>query len=280
MIPTPVNKLGEVDIQAKIKRSSYVLFGDKDLKTLSPVKAKQQVDSFKASLASLPSLKKQQRNTKNTLPWPRKITHWEDLKELSLQGLQEEFLTHYTLIEDSEKRQATSTKSKKDGDEGEFTQANNDEIKKCAFCDPKVIQNQFVYKFGDFVCLYNFRPYTPGYHFMITPYLPLHVENWQDFSLQDVLQIDQLAQAIVKSIKQESGQDDVVLFIQNGLAAGMTVPHSHMHVLLRPNKVHYYAQLLLEATGNKRKGLTSEEMDPVKTKFKNHLDKFLTIPNE
>lgn len=106
---------------------------------------------------------------------------------------------------------------------------------------------------------------------MITPYLPLHVEDWQNFSHEDVMNIDRLAQALVREIKKESGRSDVILFVQNGMAAGMTVPHGHMHVLLRPSKLHLVSQVLLEISKHKRKGLTAEEMDPVKKKFNKRL---------
>lgn len=57
----------------------------------------------------------------------------------------------------------------------------------------------------------------------------------------------------------------------------MTVPHGHMHVLLRPSKLHLVSQVLLETSNHKRKGLTSEEMDPVKKKFNQKLSQSLEL---
>ncbi|MBX9621059.1 MAG: HIT family protein [Alphaproteobacteria bacterium] len=265
-----------LDIREKIERSSYFLFRTAPLKQLSPDDAKTKIKKLTPFIWDLLSngetLTNQKRIAKNTLPWSRKITHMEGLQEKILLALKEELFKRYSLLTSQgtsdEKLKSENTKGT---DEGEFTQEKVASIDKCAFCNPEVIQNQTVYKQDDFVVLYNFRPYTEGYHFMITPYLPLHVEDWQNFSHEDVMNINRLAQALVREIKKESGRDDVILFVQNGMAAGMTVPHGHMHVLLRPSKLHLASQVLLEISQHKRKGLTSEEMDPVKKKFNKKL---------
>lgn len=278
MIPASLSGKNQdlLDIRDKIERSSYLLFATAPLKQLTSDEAKTKIERltpfFWRLLSSGETLINQKRIAKNTLPWSRKIIHMEDLQEKILLALKEELFKRYGLftsqITKDEKLKSENTKST---DEGEFTQEKVASIDKCAFCNPEVIQNQLVYKQGDFAVLYNFRPYTEGYHFMITPYLPLHIEDWQNFSLEDVMHIDRLAQALVREIKKDSGRDDVILFVQNGMAAGMTVPHGHMHVLLRPSKLHLATQVLLEISKHKRKGLTSEEMDPVKKKFNQRL---------
>lgn len=289
MIPAALTgpKRDQFDIRDKIGRTSYFLFGEAKLKQLSPEDAKVKAEKLKNILTELQAqnhtLESQKRIAKNTLPWSREITHMKDLQEVILHELRRDLTERNALFVSEFLTNTTKTSKEKAedaGKDGEFTEGGEkDAIKKCAFCKPEVIKNQFVYKVGDFVALYNFRPYTPGYHFMITPYLPLHVEDWQNFSLADALQIDQMAQALVKALKVESGRDDVVLFVQNGMAAGMTVPHGHMHVLLRPSKLHLISQVLLEISNHKRKGLTSEEMDPVKTKFRKRLEELLPSSN-
>jgi diadenosine tetraphosphate (Ap4A) HIT family hydrolase len=271
-----------LDIREKIERTSYFLFGATPLKQLTPEDAKTKIGKLTPFIWELLSngvtLTNQKRIAKNTLPWSRKITHMEGLQEKIVLALKEELFKRYALFTSQDKKdEKLKSENTKSTDEGEFTQEKVASIDKCAFCNPEVIQNQMVYKQADFAVLYNFRPYTEGYHFMITPYLPLHVEDWQNFSHEDVMNIDRLAQALVREIKKDSGRDDVILFVQNGMGAGMTVPHGHMHVLLRPSKLHLVSQVLLETSNHKRKGLTSEEMDPVKKKFNQKLSQSLEL---
>ena len=274
----------ELDMREKISKSSHILFGDGALEQLNPQKAAIKIKKFKSLLSKLQAanhiLESQKRVVQNTLPWKRKTINYKGLQDLCLQSLKQELLNRQDLfIVDRGAHEGQNKEEASHGiqDGGEFTSAKAKviDIEKCVFCDPKVISKQFVYKFGDFLCIYNFRPYTLGYHFMVTPSIPLHIEDWQNFSLDDVLQIDQFSQAIIKAIKQESGRDDIILFVQNGIAGGMTVPHGHMHILLRPTKFHFLTQVLLEISGHKRKGLTAEEMAPVKEKFKERLQQLL-----
>lgn len=277
MIPAALKGLkhNQLDIREKIERTKYFLLGTDKLHSLNLKEAKDKVERLKTLLSELQAknhtLETQQRITKNTLPWTRRITHMQDLKQAILQELKGNLLNRQALLIPQTQKSIIikpSQQSLNNNNDGEFTEdVKESVIEKCTFCNPNVIKNQFVHKHGDFVILYNFRPYALGYHFMITPHHPLHIEDWQDFSLPDSLHIIQLAQAVVTAIKKESGRDDIILFTQNGLAAGMTVPHAHMHVLLRPSHLHLMAQVLLEISNHKRKGLTSEEMDPVKEKF-------------
>lgn len=278
MIPASLSGKNQdlLDIRDKIERSSYFLFATAPLKQLSPDDAETKIKSLTPFIWGLLSngetLLNHKRIAKNTLPWSRKIIHMEELQEKIIHALKEELSKRYGLLTSQvTKDEKLKSENTKGTDEGEFTQEKVVSIDKCAFCNPEVIQNQMVYKKDDFVILYNFRPYTEGYHFMVTPYLPLHVEDWQNFSHEDVMNIDRLAQSLVREIKKESGRDDVILFVQNGMAAGMTVPHGHMHVLLRPSKLHLASQVLLEISKHKCKGLTAEEMDPVKKKFNKRL---------
>ena len=274
----------ELDVKEKIERSAYVFFGDEKIKQLTPEDAmipKKQFENIFVSLRERDrTLKTQATILKNTLPWERRVTHIKDLEEVCLDNIKKELITRNGLLIDSYKLSSLQKEKKGEdtsGDGGEFTnsKAKLTSIKECVFCNPRIIDSQRVYEYGDFVCLYNFRPYTFGYHLMVTPRPLVHLENWQNLSLADVLHVDKFLQASVKAIKQESGREDIILFLQNGLAAGMTVPHGHIHILLRPTKLHLFTQVLLEITGHKRKGLTAEEMAPTKEKFRQRLKNLL-----
>lgn len=261
-----------VDLHDKVGRTSYVLFATPLSHHLTVKDAKAKVKRIKSALAGLKNkgrtLENQKRKDQNTLPWVRTLTNVDVLQQDVIQALQQELFAHHALLM-SHTRADVAKKQQQRAHRGTISSP----IKKCAFCDPKVINNQLVCKKGDFSVLYHFKPYTEGAHFMITPSSPLHVEDWQNFSFEDVLQIDSLAQTIVQELKKESGREDVIFFMQNGLAAGMTVPHGHLHVLLRPSKRHFISQVLLEISNHKRKGLTPQEMAPLKKKFKERLEK-------
>lgn len=276
----------KVDILVKLERVWYVLFGAGKELFFTPKQAKDKVEKFKAYAASLKNkgitLANQKRIVKSTLPWTRRLIHLEKLKQYCLKEFKREVVDAGDLFLDDPKLNQKSFESytkNSSHNEGEFTQVDEKalEITKCAFCNPKVIENQQVLTFGDFIGLYNFRPYTLGYHFMITPNVENHIENWQHLSLEDAVKADQFAQAFVKAIKKESGRNDVVIFIQNGFAGGMTVPHGHLHVLLKPPALRLITMILLELTGHNVDGirLNSDQLKLTREKFKALVEPFI-----
>jgi diadenosine tetraphosphate (Ap4A) HIT family hydrolase len=277
----------QVDILEKLERVWYVLFGVGPATFFTPLQANEKIEKINVFLTSMQhdgiSLASQKRIVKSTLPWNRKLIHLQKLKEYCFSEFHKELIKGEDLfLNNSPKHQKPPSLHLENSshNEGEFTQVDEEalEIKNCAFCNPKVIENQHVYTFGDFVGIYNFRPYILDYHFMVTPDPHHHIENWQYLSLEDTLKIDQLAQAFIKAIKKDSHRDDIVLFVQNGFAGGMTVPHSHLHILLRPSALRLITMNLLEVTGHDVDGikLTPEEMKPTREKFKNLVGQFLT----
>lgn len=277
----------QVDILVKLERVWYVLYEAGKETFLTPEQAKGSIEKIKGALKTMEekglSLASQKRVSKSTLPWSRKLIHLEKLKAYCLEEFQRELVNAHDFFLDNPQVDQRSSKETLKGpghNEGEFTQTNEDalEITKCAFCNPKVIESQQVITYGDFVGLYNFRPYILDYHFMITPNEKTHIENWQYLSLDDAVKADQLAQAFVKAIKKESDRNDIVLFIQNGFAGGMTVPHGHLHVLLKPPALRLIAMNLIEMTGPDVEGihLSAEQMKPTREKFKALVQKYIS----
>ncbi len=276
----------QVDILGKLERVWYVLYGAGKELFFSPKQAKDKIEKMQTYAASLKNrgatLSNQKRLVKNSLPWSRKLINLEKLKHYCLQEFQRELVEAQDLFLDNPKLDNSLVNHHpitESHNEGEFTQTEEKELEitKCAFCNPKVIENQQVLTSGDFVGLYNFRPYITGYHFMITPNMENHVESWQYLSLDDVVKADQLAQAFVKAIKKDSGRNDVVLFLQNGFAGGMTVPHGHLHVLLKPPALRLITMNLLEVTGHDVEGirLKPEQLKGTREKFKALVEEFI-----
>lgn len=284
MIPVSLKgpKYDETDTSEKFKRYSYFLFNEYGEEQINPQKAKEKIKKFISFIANTIKNKRTIKNKTisiNTLPWKQKISPLKNLKDLCLQNLEKELIKLHLLHKDFFNYSALKKRKIPyvTQNTGEFMGTANEliEIRNCAFCSPKVINSQHVYSYGDFSCIYNYRPLTPNYHFMIVP--RLHIEDWQHLSLSDVLQLDYLAQIVVKAIKQESKSDDVILYFQNGLAGGMTVPHTHMHILRRPTKVSFIAFTLTELTGHYVKGLTAEEMSIAIEKLKKRLQQLLSF---
>lgn len=282
MIPASLKgpQFDETDTSEKFKRYGYFLFNEYGGKQINPQEAKEKIKEFMLFFADIRKNKKTFKNQTiltNTLPWKQKISPLKDLKDLCIQNLEKELIKLHALHKEFYNYSASKKQkiSHVNQNTGEFTETENGviEIKNCAFCNPKVINSQHVYNYGSFSCIYNYRPLTPNYHFMIVP--RLHIEDWQNFSLHDVLQLDYFAQIVVKAIKQESKNDDIILFFQNGLAGGMTVPHIHMHILLRPTKIYFIAFTLTELTGHHVKGLTAEKMSAAIGKLKKRLQRLL-----
>ncbi len=268
----------------KLKRVWYALFGVGGENFVTSEEAKETILQFQKSIELAESqgktLENKTREVKNTLPW-NFITKWNpELREYCFTEVKDGLLKNQDLLMDTpekkstQEHQATDRKTHVDG-EFRFDKEQTSKIEKCVFCNPKIVGNQFVTQWGDFVSLYNYLPYTPGYHFMVLPASEFHLENWQNLSLKDAVHVDQFLQAYAKAIKKDSKRDDIIIFLQNGLAGGATVPHSHIHILLRPSKLFLMAMNLTEVTGNKLVGLTADEMAPIREKFHHLLEPFI-----
>jgi len=81
---------------------------------------------------------------------------------------------------------------------------------------------------------------------------------------------DQFAEAIqwaqnISFILEDT--QDLVWFCQNGPRAGQTTPHTHLHVLKRPDPVGFPIKILNDLTGNETKPVEEKDYQRNRKRF-------------
>lgn len=119
----------------------------------------------------------------------------------------------------------------------------------CAFCNPKVIENQMMIHFGKVILLMCYAPYVGSkVHFLILP--ARHREDWSDLEQEERYMIAKIVKHLTTSIQANCkiSQEEIITYVQNGIHAGQTIPHVHMHLLSTPALLPYlidvYGQML------------------------------------
>ena len=115
----------------------------------------------------------------------------------------------------------------------------------CPFCLPRVRDSAFC---GDerFLALYNIAPILPG-HSLVIP--RAHVASLLELSEVDLGAFVLFARRITRLLKRAFAADDFDWSIQDGISAGQTVPHLHLHIIPRhagdlPNPGDWYPALM------------------------------------
>lgn len=119
---------------------------------------------------------------------------------------------------------------------------------KCPFDDPEVIYKQLVLETKCFNLLTNIAPYSE-YHFLITPKIAINnndvtykhdyrIESWEFLTTEQRIEAYKLCLE-VSMILAYCSKQKTISFIHNGISAGQTVAHTHLHILTIPNKEKY-----------------------------------------
>ncbi|MFH1832070.1 MAG: HIT family protein [bacterium] len=107
-----------------------------------------------------------------------------------------------------------------------------DYSKPCAFCDPKVIQTHTFYEDDLVRGLCTHKPVVPG-HCMVV--VKRHIEKIEDATDQEFVAIGRLIKKINWAIQKINGPSAYQILQKNGIEAGQSVPHVHVHYI--PNLV-------------------------------------------
>ncbi len=108
-------------------------------------------------------------------------------------------------------------------------QIKNKLSENCLFCK-KEIANKSFYSSKQFRAIYNIAPILPG-HTLVIP--DSHYESLfelSDIELGDMMIFARKVTAVLKSVFQCEGFNWT---IQDGVSAGQTVPHLHLHIIPR-----------------------------------------------
>lgn len=138
----------------------------------------------------------------------------------------------------------------------------------CSFCSPEILKS-VIARDGDFLAVYNISPILPGHSLIIPRY---HVRSLLDLSDDEVSAMVRFSRMVVRNLMRIFSSDAFNWTIQEGAAAGQTVPHLHLHLIPRSDgdlsqPGDWYPRLLecesRHIDSEDRPRLTPEEIDQV-----------------
>lgn len=153
-------------------------------------------------------------------------------------------------------------------------------VETCVFCTKEVLNNSF-YKTEHFSAIYNIAPVLQG-HSLIIP--NNHYESLLDLSETELCEMMLLARKITQVLKTVFACDGFDWSIQDGVSAGQTIPHLHLHIIPRklddmPAGDEWYSKLkqtehqMLDS--KTRKKLNNTEFDIITTLLKQSAEAFI-----
>lgn len=99
----------------------------------------------------------------------------------------------------------------------------------CLFCRKEIIEKSF-YTTDRFSAFYNIAPILPG-HSLIIP--NAHYESLFELSDDELSEMMVFARKVTAVLKSFFNCDGFDWTIQDGVSAGQTVPHLHLHIVPR-----------------------------------------------
>jgi bis(5'-adenosyl)-triphosphatase len=120
----------------------------------------------------------------------------------------------------------------------------NQGIDNCLFCKKNIIEKSFSSTLR-FSALYNIAPILPG-HSLIIP--NTHHESLFELSDEELGEMMLFARKITSVLKTVFHCDGFDWTIQDGISAGQTVPHLHLHIIPRkpldmPESNEWYSKI-------------------------------------
>ena len=117
-------------------------------------------------------------------------------------------------------------------------------VENCIFCT-KAVRDKSFYSTRKFSAIYNLAPILPG-HSLIIP--NTHYESLIELSDQDLGEMMIFARKVTAVLKTVFNCDGVDWTIQDGVSAGQTVTHLHLHIIPRkpldmPESNEWYSKI-------------------------------------
>jgi bis(5'-adenosyl)-triphosphatase len=99
----------------------------------------------------------------------------------------------------------------------------------CAFCQADVQENNFA-ESENFLAVYNVAPILPGHSLVIPKW---HISSIMELSEQELCEMTVFARDVVTVLMKVFGDTAFNWTIQEGVEAGQSVPHLHLHLIPR-----------------------------------------------
>lgn len=133
-----------------------------------------------------------------------------------------------------------------------------DTLDSCPFCNPKVKEFSWL-KTNKIRVIYNAYPILPGHSLVLPKRHVTSLLELEDSELNELFQIARKAILVLLRVFEGEGFD---MSLQDGQAAGQTIPHLHVHIFPRKfgdllSDRNWHAQLL---DNQSRPRLADEEL--------------------
>lgn len=150
----------------------------------------------------------------------------------------------------------------------------------CPFCNEIIQRAQFA-ESDNFRAIYNRAPILPG-HSLVIP--KQHVESMMELTENELAEMMTFSRKVIRILFKTFQAQAFDLTIQDGAAAGQTVPHLHLHLIPRisadlPNPGDWYP--LLEKSqaesvdSELRTRLTPNQIDAIVKKIRDEISSTL-----
>lgn len=151
--------------------------------------------------------------------------------------------------------------------------SSNISIDNCTFCRREIIEKSFCTT-SRFSAFYNIAPILPG-HSLIIP--NAHYESLIELSDDELGEMMVFARKITSVLKTVFNCDGFDWTIQDGVSAGQTIPHLHLHIIPRkpydlPESNEWFSKIpeneiqILDSEHRER--LSDEEYNVITSKLK------------
>jgi len=104
------------------------------------------------------------------------------------------------------------------------------ELATCPFCGDLATHNGIVSDTGDFFMRWDRYPVAEG-HLLVVP--KRHIQYFSELSFEETRALGAAIKAAVEIVQAKVGPEAVNIGINDGPAAGQTVPHLHVHIIPR-----------------------------------------------
>ena len=237
------NKDGNYTLAPKIWRNNYMLFSNTpEFKQHNSYAVLQFVKLLKAHIGHM--VPHAPTFCKATLPWKIHIADLEMAKQRAADRVLVT-LQKRGAVQVLESEDATDLTSSTISNEG-FKCDRVQELAKCDFCKPDILKKQRMVHGKMASVFYNRNAYSKNAHFMIIP--NDHKESFQclgENQFKETLEWAQKMSYVIGDTK------NIVWFCQNGPRAGQTMPHTHIHILRRPDPLYFSMLVFDELKSNK-----------------------------
>lgn len=113
---------------------------------------------------------------------------------------------------------------------GRWGGAKNEE---CVFCKKKVVEKQKFYEDELVLGIVSHKPIVSGHVLVVTK---RHVEHFEQLTPEEITSIGEAVKKIHSAASQAYAASGYLLLQKNGIQAGQTVPHMHVHYIPRKSK--------------------------------------------